>query len=96
MRTELKNHILSAQAETEKHLSLYHKAFDLFFKERKTAGDFVAFLQSAPRNFYSLGESISMLSHTIVIWDLGTQNFRNRLLPSESLTELLEFINDIY
>lgn len=96
IRTEIKNHILSARAETEKHLSAYHKAFDLFFKERKTAGDFVGFLQSAPRNFYSLGESISKLSHSIVIWELGTQNFRGRLLPSESLMELFEFIAEIY
>jgi hypothetical protein len=96
LRTEIKNHILSAKSETKKHLSAYHKGFDLFFKEKKTAGDFVAFLQSAPNNFYTLGESLSKLSHSIVIWERGTQNFRNRLLPGEQLMELFEFIAEVY
>lgn len=95
-RTLIKNHMKGAIAETEKHLKLYHKSFDLFFKERKTASDFVAFLQSAPRNFYALGESLSKLSHSVVLWDRGTQNFHGRLLPSDSLLELFGFIEDIF
>lgn len=95
-RTAIKNLIKSAVAETEKHISAYHRCFDLFFRERKTATDFVHFLQSAPRNFYSLGESISKLSHSIVLWDKGTQNFPGRLLPSDSLLELFGFIEDIF
>jgi hypothetical protein len=96
LRTEIKNHILRAKSETKKHLGAYHNGFDLFFKEKKTAADFVNFLQSAPNNFYSLGESISRLSHSIVIWDRGTQNFRGRLLPSEQLMELFQFIAEVY
>jgi hypothetical protein len=95
-RTAIKNLIKSASAETEKHLSNYHRCFDLFFRERKTAADFVKFLQSAPRNFYSLGESLSKLSHTIVLWDRGTQNFTSRMLPSDNLLELFGFIEDIF
>lgn len=95
-RTAIKNLIKTASAETEKHLNTYHRCFDLFFRERKTAADFVKFLQSAPRNFYSLGESISKLSHAIVLWDRGTQNFTGRLLPSDNLLELFGFIEDIF
>ena len=95
-RTAIKNLIKSAAAETEKHITHYHRCFDLFFRERKTAHDFVAFLQSAPRNFYSLGEAISKLSHSIVLWDRGTQNFPGRLLPSDGLLELFGFIEDIF
>ena len=95
-RTAIKNLTKAAIAETEKHLSNYHRCFDLFFRERKTAADFVTFLQSAPRNFYSLGESISKLSHSIVLWDRGTQNFTGRLLPSDNLLELFGFIEDIF
>lgn len=95
-RTAIKNLIKSASGETEKHINHYHKCFDLFFRERKTASDFVAFLQSAPRNFYSLGEAISKLSHTIVLWDRGTQNFPGRLLPGDGLLELFGFIEEIF
>lgn len=95
-RTAIKNFIKSAVGETEKHISAYHRCFDLFFRERKTASDFVHFLQSAPRNFYSLGEAISKLSHSIVLWDRGTQNFPGRLLPSDSLLELFGFIEEIF
>ena len=95
-RTAIKNHFLAARAETEKHLSQYHRSFDLFFKEKKTASEFVQFLESAPRNFYSLGESLSKLSHGVVLWDRGTQNFRSRLLPTENLAELFGFIEDIF
>jgi hypothetical protein len=96
LRTQIKNHILSAKSETKRHLAKYHNGFDLFFREKKTASDFVAFLQSAPGNFYTLGESISKLSHSIVIWDRGTQNFRGRQLPAEQLMELFEFIAEVY
>lgn len=95
-RAAIKNMFRAASAETEKHLGQYHKSFDLFFKERKTAADFVAFLQSAPRNFYSLGESISKLSHAVVIWDRATQNFQRRMLPGESLLELFGFMQEIF
>lgn len=95
-RTTIKNLIKGAIADTEKYLAAYHRCFDLFFRERKTASDFVAFLQSAPRNFYSLGESLSKLSHSIVLWDRGTQNFHARMLPSDSLLELFEFIEEIF
>jgi hypothetical protein len=95
-RTSIKNLIKGAIAETEKHLAAYHKAFDLFFRERKTVSEFVAFLQSAPRNFYSLGESLSKLSHSVVLWDRGTQNFTSRILPSDHLLELFEFIEEIF
>jgi hypothetical protein len=95
-RTAIKNLFKAAAAETEKHLDKYHQSFDRFFKERKTASDFVAFLQSAPRNFYSLGESISKLSHAVVIWDRATQNFQRRMLPSDSLLELFGFMQDIF
>ena len=95
-RTAIKNLIKSAISETEKHIGNYHRCFDLFFRERKTATDFVTFLQSAPRNFYSLGEAISKLSHTIVLWDRGTQNFVGRLLPSDNLLELFGFIEEIF
>ena len=96
LRTDIKNHILGAKSETKKHLATYHRGFDLFFREKKTAADFVGFLQSAPGNFYTLGESLSKLSHSIVIWDQGTRNFRNRQLPAEQLIELFEFIFEVY
>jgi hypothetical protein len=95
-RAAIKNLFNAARAETDRHLSTYHKAFDLFFKERKTASDFVAFLQTAPKNFYSLGESISKLSHAVVIWDRATQNFQRRMLPSDALLELFGFIQEIF
>jgi hypothetical protein len=95
-RTAIKNRIKVAIAETEKHLKSYHKSFDLFFREKKTASEFVTFLESAPKNFYSLGESLSKLSHSIVLWDRGTQNFQARLLPSDNLLELFGFIEDIF
>ena len=95
-RNAIKNLIKAAMAETQKHIAAYHRSFDLFFRERKTASDFVTFLQSAPRNFYSLGESLSKLSHSVVLWDRGTQNFHGRLLPSDNLLELFGFIEDIF
>ena len=97
--TLLRDHI---RQKTKDHLTTctriladYNDSYDKLFKRQESPTPFIAFLATAPQNFWVLGESIMRMMHCAETWKRSSQDANFARQDATALRLLLSALDDL-
>ncbi|MBI1775221.1 MAG: hypothetical protein HYR63_07740 [Proteobacteria bacterium] len=94
-RDAIKAKLRVALSETISTLNEFNNSFDLLFKKRETAKNFVDFMGSSRKHFWRLGNHLNGIYHAVSLFKAFTRRAPEQRLDAQNLTRLLGIIHEI-
>jgi hypothetical protein len=81
--------------ELEAVFAAYYDAYEKLFVKRENAAPFVDFMRNAVQSYWVLGPRMSLINHSVTVWDILTGDHAGRRLKFEPLYTLLDIQHGI-
>jgi hypothetical protein len=94
-RERIKSKLRSRLGVITGQLNRFNTSFDLLFKEKKSAGEFVGFIKDSKKHFWTLGNAVNGIFHAIALTENVTRKNYEKPLPLVKLSQLFSAIEEV-